>query len=70
MMERPKPDDADALPPDPAPASDPEPTPRFPKKSPANHDARPETLASNMKVTPLDDSEAIADDDGIEVNET
>jgi hypothetical protein len=66
-MERPNPDD-DALPPDPAPASDPEPTPRFPKRRAANHDARPETLADNMEVTPMDDGEAI--EDGIEVKET
>jgi hypothetical protein len=68
-MERPDPDDDAVLPPDPAPASDPEPVPRVPK-SKANHDARPETLANNTKVTPLDESEAITDGDGIEVNET
>jgi hypothetical protein len=66
-MERPNPNDAE-LPADPAPASDPEPRPSFPKSPAANHDARPETLANNMKVTPLDDGEAI--EDGIEVNET
>jgi hypothetical protein len=66
-MERPNPDDESAVPPDPAPSSDPEPTPRVPQ-SRVNHDARPETLADNMKVTPMDDGDAIAD--GIEVNET
>jgi hypothetical protein len=66
-MERPNRDDA-ALPPDPEPASDPEPTPRFPKRHAGNHDARPEPLSDNMKVTPLDDGEAI--EDGIEVKET
>jgi hypothetical protein len=68
-MERPNPDDDAVIPPDPAPASDPEPTPRFPKPR-RNHDARPETLADNTKVTPLDDDQTIADGDGIEVNET
>ena len=67
-MERPNPDDESALPPDPAPGSDPDPTPRYPKPRQVNHDARPETLADNTKVTPLDEDKNI--EDGIEVNET
>ena len=66
-MEHPNPDD-DALTPDPAPASDPEPTPRFPKSRAGHRDARAQTLADNMEVTPMDDGEAI--EDGIEVKET
>jgi hypothetical protein len=68
MNERPHPDDESALPEDPPPASDPEPTPRFPKQAPADHDGRPERLASNTKVTPLDEDKNI--EGGIEVNET
>jgi hypothetical protein len=68
MTERPSPDDEPELPPDPAPSSDPEPAPRFPKRSNRNHEARPETLADNTKVTPLDDDKHL--EDGIEVNET
>jgi hypothetical protein len=67
MIERPNPDDESALPPDPAPSSDPEPTPRFPKPSQGKHDARWETLANNMQVTPLDEDKHI--EDGIEVDE-
>ena len=66
-MERTRPDD-DARPPDPAPASDPVPTPRLPKRRGGDQDTRPETLADNTKVTPMDDGEAI--EDGIEVKET
>jgi hypothetical protein len=66
-MERPSANDDAAFPPDPPPASDPEPTPRVPKPR-AKQPARPETLADNMKVTPLDDGDAIRD--GIEVDET
>lgn len=53
---------------DPPPSSDPEPTPPFPKPLQANHDARPETLANNMNVTPLDEDKNI--ENGIEVEET
>ena len=67
-MERPNTDDNRALPPDPPPGSDPDPTPRYPKPAEANHDARPETLANNTQVTPLDDDKNI--EEGIEVNET
>jgi hypothetical protein len=67
MNERPNAEDDSALPPDPAPSSDPEPTPRFPKRPQRNHDARPETLADNMKVTPLDEYKNL--EDGIEVDE-
>jgi hypothetical protein len=69
-MERPQPNDHDssAVPPDPPPGSDPEPTPRYPRAEGVNHDARPETLADNTRVTPLDDDKSI--EDGIEVNET
>ncbi len=68
MNERPTRDDESALPPDPPPSSDPEPKPRFPKGPRPNHDARPETLANNTKVTPLDEDKHL--EDGIEVNET
>ena len=68
MNERRNPDDESALPPDPPPSSDPEPKPRFPKAPRPNHDARPETLANNTKVTPLDEDKHL--EDGIEVNET
>jgi hypothetical protein len=68
MIERPNADDETALPPDPAPSSDPEPTPRFPKPPRNRHDARPETLADNTKVTPLDEDKHL--EEGIEVNET
>ena len=67
MNERPRPDDEE-LSEDPPPASDPEPTPRFPKRAPADHDARPERLADNTKVTPLDEDKNI--EGGIEVKET
>ncbi len=67
-MKRTKPADDSALPPDPPPSSDPEPTPRAPKSPQVNHDARPETLADNTQVTPLDKDRNI--EDGIEVNET
>jgi hypothetical protein len=68
MNERPSIDDEPELPPDPAPSSDPEPTPRVPRPSKAGHEARPETLANNTKVTPLDEDNHL--EDGIEVNET
>jgi hypothetical protein len=67
-MERPDRDDQSALPPDPPPSSDPEPTPRAPRSPAVNHEARPETLANNTKVTPLDEDKNI--EEGIEVNET
>jgi hypothetical protein len=67
MIGRPNPDDESALPPDPPPSSDPEPAPRYPKSQQPNHDARPETLANNMKVTPLDEDKHL--EDGIEVEE-
>ena len=60
-------DDASALPPDPPPGSDPEPVPRYPKGQ-GKREARPETLADNTKVTPLDPDKNL--EDGIEVNET
>ena len=63
-----RPENQSATPEDPPPSSDPEPTPRFPKRPKGNHDASPETLAGNVKVTPLDEDENL--DDGIEVNET
>ncbi len=63
-----RPDDDAMLPEDPGPSSDPEPTPRFPKPSKKKHEARPETLADNTKVTPLDEDKNL--EDGIEVNET
>jgi hypothetical protein len=68
LMERPNLDEESALPPDPEPASDPDPTPRFPKSSPRIRDARPETLANNTQVTPLDPDDHAKE--GIEVNET
>jgi hypothetical protein len=67
-MERPTANDESAFPPDPPPGSDPEPTPRVPRPPGVNHEARPETLADNTKVTPLDDDKNL--EDGIEVNET
>jgi hypothetical protein len=67
MNERPDPDDESAVPDDPVPASDPEPTPRHPKRSKRHHGARPETLANNTKVTPLDEDKNL--EDGIEVEE-
>lgn len=60
-MERPDPEIDSDLPPDPAPASDPEPTPRYHRAPKVDHDARPETLANNMKVTGLEDAEEDAD---------
>ncbi|HET9864789.1 MAG TPA: hypothetical protein VFP37_15205 [Steroidobacteraceae bacterium] len=59
--------DESAVPDDPVPASDPEPTPRYPKRSKRQHDARPETLANNTKVTPLDEDNNLKD--GIEIDE-
>jgi hypothetical protein len=67
-MEHTSANDDSAFLPDPGPASDPEPTPRHPKGAGRNHEASPETLARNAKVTPLDEDENLAD--GIEVNET
>ena len=67
MTERPSPDDEPELPPDPPPASDPDPSPRYPMKAPRKHDARPETLADNTKVTPLDEGKNL--EHGIEVDE-
>jgi hypothetical protein len=67
MIERPNPDDESALPPDPPPSSDPEATPRFPNGQHPNRDARPETLANNVKLTPLDEDKNL--EDGIEVEE-
>ena len=66
-MERPTPDDEADFLPDPAPSSDPEPTPRYPKGR-RKRRARPETLANNLEVTPLDEEEHIKD--GIEIKET
>jgi hypothetical protein len=68
IMERPNTDDDSAFMPDPPPSSDPEPKPRVPKSPRTNHDARPETLADNTKVTPLDEDKNL--ENGIEVNET
>ena len=60
-MERPNPEIDSDLPPDPPPASDPEPTPRHPQARKVDHDARPETLANNTKVTGLKDTANDAD---------
>ena len=60
MSERPRHEDDRVLPPD-AP-------PRSPRRAPVEHDAKPESPAENVEVTPLDDDRNI--DDGIEVNET
>jgi len=68
MNERQNPVEEPSRPEDPPPASDPAPEPNFPKTARGNHDARPETLANNTKVTPLDPDENA--EDGIEVNET
>ena len=67
MNQRPNPHDESAVPEDPPPASDPEPAPRFPKRK-RGQDARPETLADDVKVTPLDEDKNI--EGGIEVKET
>jgi hypothetical protein len=56
------------FPPDPPPGSDPEPAPRYPKGPVGKHEARPETLADNVKVTPLDEDKKL--EEGIEINET
>jgi hypothetical protein len=67
MNDSPNPIDEPSQPEDPPPASDPAPEPNFPKTA-RKHDARPETLANNTQVTPLDPDKNA--EDGIEVNET
>jgi hypothetical protein len=58
----------DAFLPNPGPSSDPEPAPRYPEDENAHHEASPERLAKNTKVTPLDEDKHL--EDGIEVKET
>jgi hypothetical protein len=67
MNEDPNPVD-EPLPEDPTPGSDPEPEPHFPRTPQKDHGVRPERLADNTKVTPLDDDKHI--EEGIDVKET
>ena len=52
----------------PHPAATQKPAPRAPRSPAVNEDVRPKAPPSNVKVTPLDDGEAI--EKGIEIKET
>lgn len=67
MNESPNPVDEPDEPEDPPPANDPVPEPNFPKTARANREARPESRAGNVKVTPLDEDRNV--EQGIEVDE-